>query len=124
MMQLAGGAEDWTTGAEAIQFQRCRFCDATWYFRRSFCPMCGDGAPEPRKASGWGIVHSTTIVCRAPSRELQAVAPYLLCLVDAEERFRLMAHGANDLVIGDIVHAGFRFFGSGIVPFFEKKVVQ
>jgi uncharacterized OB-fold protein len=120
MMRSAGPAEDWTTGIDAIQFQKCRSCDATWYFRRSFCPMCGDAAPQTRTASGWGIVHSTTIIYRAPSRELQAAIPYLLCLVDAEERFRLMAHGTNDLVIGDVVYAGFRSFGSGIVPFFEK----
>jgi uncharacterized OB-fold protein len=111
---------DWTVGVEAIEFQRCSKCNAAWYFRRSFCPACGNDAPQTRRASGRGIVHATTVIYRAPSRELQAFSPYLLCLVDAQEAFRLMAHGTPDLAIGDPVTASFRRFGGGIVPFFEK----
>jgi len=41
-------------------------------------------------------------------------------LVDTEEGFRMMAHGANDLGIGDAVTARFARFAERLVPYFEK----
>jgi hypothetical protein len=41
-------------------------------------------------------------------------------LVDAAEGFRLMAHGDNDLAIGDEVIASYRPFAGKLVPYFEK----
>jgi hypothetical protein len=51
---------------------------------------------------------------------LRRLAPYRIVLVDAEEGFRMMAHGAHDLAIGDAVIARFQLFGSVLVPFFER----
>ena len=61
------------------------------------------GEPVAKQASGTGTVHARTLVTRAPTEELRAHAPYLIVLVDAEEGFRLMAHGDKDLQIGDRV---------------------
>jgi uncharacterized protein len=36
------------------------------------------------------------------------------------EGFRMMAHGDNDLVIGDTVAAGFAQFAGRLVPYFAK----
>ena len=41
-------------------------------------------------------------------------------LVDADEGFRMMAHGDTNLAIGDKVTASFRPFVGRLVPYFEK----
>ena len=112
---------DWTTGAAAIVFQSCGDCRGRWSFRRSFCPLCGSTQVDARAASGRGTVYSTTLVTRAPSEALRALAPYRIVLVDSEEGFRVMAHGAADLVIGDAVTAGFKSFGEQLIPVFERR---
>ena len=73
------------------------------------------------EASGRGIVYAATLVARAPSETLRALAPYRIILVDTEEGFRMMAHGAEDLAIGDAVAARFEAFGSLLIPFFERR---
>lgn len=111
---------DWTRGEDGIAYQACDACHATWYFQRSFCPECGAGDPVSRQASGAGTVHARTLVARAPTEELRAHAPYLIVLVDAEEGFRLMAHGDPELQIGDRVHATFAGLAGRRIPYFEK----
>jgi len=113
------GVLDWTTGGAGIAFQTCPACAHTWYFRRGFCPRCGSAAPTERQASGLGTVHAVALVTRAPSEELRAHAPYLIVLVDADEGFRLMAHGAHDLRIGVRVRCRFVPFGERLIPFFD-----
>ena len=44
-------------------------------------------------------------MCRAATPETRAHVPYNIVLVDAAEGFRMMAHGDNDLAIGDKVTA-------------------
>ena len=111
---------DWTTGVEAITFQRCRRCDAVQYFRRGFCRRCGSTALETCRASGTGTVYAVTRVVRAATAEARAHGPYTIVLVDAAEGFRLMAHGAENLAIGDAIAARFIAFTGRLVPFFEK----
>ena len=115
----AGG--DWTCGQPAIAYQHCGDCRRIWYFRRSFCPHCGSDGVAMKEASGRGTVYAVTLVTRAPSETLRALAPYCIILVDAEEGFRMMAHGAKDLAVGDAVAARFRAFGSLLIPFFERR---
>jgi uncharacterized OB-fold protein len=110
---------DWTDGGEGIAFQACGRCKSVWYFRRGFCPGCGQPEPDARQASGAGTVHARTLVARAPTEELRAHAPYLIVLVDADEGFRLMAHGNPSLQIGDRVRARFIDLAGRKVPFFE-----
>jgi len=110
---------DWTQGGEGIAYQACPRCGAVWYFARSFCPGCG-AAPETRAARGEGRVQAATLVTRAPSPELRALAPYAILLVEMEEGFRMMAHGERDLRIGDRVRARFPRFAGRVVPHFER----
>ncbi len=111
---------DWTRGAEAIVYQSCASCGSSQYFHRSFC--CGCGAPDPieKHASGEGTVYATSQVVRAATPEARAHVPYNIVLVDTLEGFRLMAHGDNDLAIGDKVTARFAQFAGRLVPYFEK----
>ena len=111
---------DWTKGAEAIVYQHCAACGARQYFRRSFCAACGATDPETKRASGEGTVYATSLVCRAATPETKAHVPYNILLVDASEGFRMMAHGENDLAIGDKVFARYKQFAGRLVPYFEK----
>lgn len=111
--------DDWTTGRAAISYQHCRICGNVWYFRRGFCPRCGGTEIDVRDASGFGAVYAATTVSRAPSEALRALAPYRIVMIDADEGFRLMAHGAEGLAIGDRVQARFERFGWLFIPLFE-----
>jgi uncharacterized protein len=112
---------DWTSGRAALSYQRCRACRNIWYFRRDFCPRCGTSELETLEASGRGTVYAATTVNRAPSEALRALAPYRILIVDAQEGFRLMAHGELDLSIGDAVSARFKKFGVLLIPHFERQ---
>ena len=111
---------DWTKDGDGIVYQACPNCNAVWYFPRIFCRECGASAPAARHASGLGTVHARTLVARAPTEELRAHAPYLIVLVDADEGFRLMAHGEASLQIGDRVRARFTQLAGKKIPYFEK----
>ena len=111
---------DWTTGEEAIVYQSCAACGSRQYFRRSFCAKCGAPDPLEKRAGGEGTVYATSLVCRAATPETRAHIPYNIVLVDTSEGFRMMAHGDNDLRIGDRVTARFARFAGRLVPHFEK----
>lgn len=111
---------DWTKDGDGIAYQICGNCATIWYFQRSFCPECGTSAPATLQASGLGRVHARTLVARAPTEELRAHAPYLIVLIDADEGFRLMAHGDAGLQIGDRVRARFAQLAGKKIPFFER----
>ncbi|WP_407160061.1 Zn-ribbon domain-containing OB-fold protein [Bradyrhizobium sp. STM 3557] len=113
-------APDWTTGDPAIRYQRCARCGHVQYFRRDFCAACGAIHLAEETASGEGTVYATSLVCRAASPETRAHVPYNIVLIDMKEGFRMMAHGAGDLAIGDLVTAGFVQFAGRLVPYFEK----
>ena len=112
--------EDWTRGGAGIAYQSCTSCKGVWYFQRAFCPACGDANPVTRQASGAGTVHARTSVARAPTEELRVHAPYLIVLVDADEGFRLMAHGDPALGIGDRVRARFVDLADKKILYFER----
>ena len=114
------GFKDWTAGEAAITYQSCGACGGTQYFRRDFCAACGAADPVEKRASGAGTVYATSLVCRAATPETRAHVPYNIVLVDTAEGFRMMAHGDNDLAIGDEVTARYRQFAGRLVPYFEK----
>lgn len=117
---MSEGLSDWTGGAEAIVYQHCAACGARQYFRRSFCAACGAPDPQEKQASGEGTVYAASLVCRAATPETRAHVPYNILLVDALEGFRMMAHGDNELVIGDRVAVRYKEFAGKLVPYFEK----
>jgi uncharacterized protein len=110
----------WTTGEEAIVYQSCAVCGNSQYFCRSFCAVCGAPDPVEKRASGEGVVYATSLVCRAATPETRAQIPYNIVLVDTSEGFRMMAHGDNDLAIGDKVFARYRPFAGRLVPYFAR----
>jgi uncharacterized OB-fold protein len=120
---MSGDAQrmaDWTKGEEAIVYQSCAACGSRQYFRRSFCAACGAPGPVDKRASGEGVVYATSLVVRAATPEARAHVPYNIVLIDAAEGFRMMAHGDNDLKIGDRVSAQYRRFTDRLVPYFTR----
>lgn len=111
---------DWTQGEEAILYQSCASCGKVQYFRRGFCAACGSTELAEQRASGNGTVYATSVVSRAATPETRAHVPYNIVLVDTSEGFRMMAHGALDLAIGDPVTARFTRFAGRLVPYFER----
>jgi uncharacterized OB-fold protein len=110
----------WTKGEQAIAYQSCAACGATQYFHRSFCAACGAAGPVEKRAGGAGIVYATSLVVRAATPEARAHVPYNIILVDTLEGFRMMAHGDNDLKIGDQVRVQYRRFTDRLVPYFTR----
>ncbi|MET0879579.1 MAG: OB-fold domain-containing protein [Tardiphaga sp.] len=115
-------AEDWTNGVEAISYQCCAACHHVQYFPRAFCASCGAPDPIDRIASGQGTVYTASLVLRAGTPEAREHVPYNIVLIDTAEGFRMMAHGAHDLAIGDKVTARYARFTGRLVPFFERIV--
>jgi uncharacterized OB-fold protein len=111
---------DWTAGHEAILYQSCDACGKVQYFRHGFCAACGSSDLTDKRASGKGTVYAASVVTRAATPETRAHVPYNIVLIDAAEGFRMMAHGALDLRIGDSVTARFVQFAGRLVPYFEK----
>lgn len=111
---------DWTEGTARLAYQRCAACGGVQYFRRAFCAACGATELDVCAASGRGLVHAVSVVHRAASAEARALVPYAIVLIDAEEGFRLMAHGEVSLAIGDRVSIGFRRFLDHLVPYAER----
>lgn len=119
-MTAAAEFKGWTDGADAILYQSCGACRHVWYFRRAFCPSCGDTLPQTHRASGRGMVYACTLVRRAATPEAKAHVPYAILLIDMAEGFRIMAHGDVGLKIGDEIVTEFRPFTSLRVPYAVK----
>ncbi len=117
---MSDNLADWTEGGEGIVYQACGACGKAQYFHRLFCAACGAPDPVVKTASGAGTVYATSLVCRAATPETRAHVPYNIVLVDMPEGFRMMAHGDDDLVIGDQVTARYRQFAGKLVPYFAK----
>ncbi len=109
-------ATDWTTGTEAVLYERCPQCGHLSYFRRGFCPACGTSPVDTLASVGKGTVYAATIVVRAPSPEWKALAPYAMLLVDLDEGIRMMTHGTAGLRIGDRVRIGWYQAGDKLLP--------
>ena len=106
-------------GNGELRFQRCPACHAAQFHARPFCAACG-AVPEWSLSLGLGTVYAVTRVSRAPTREFAAIAPYDIVLVDLDEGFRMMAHGAAGLAIGERVRVTFRPLGERMLPRFDR----
>ena len=121
-MSATDACGDWTRGcAEGDRLPgAARRAAASGTSTARSAPAAGTPSRRPRQAAGDGTVHAVTLVTRAPTEELRAHAPYAIVLVDADEGFRLMAHGAQDLRIGDRVRCRFVDLAGRLVPRFER----
>jgi uncharacterized OB-fold protein len=102
-----------------LRYQRCGACGRVQFYPRPFCAACG-GVPSWAVSRGYGTVYAATRVSRAPTPDFAALVPYDILLVDVDEGFRMMAHGAAGLVIGDRVRVGFRGHGERALAYFTR----
>jgi len=106
--------------AGELRYQRCNACAALQSYPRALCLRCGAADPEWRAGQGRGTVYALTRVERAPSDEFRARAPYVIVLVDLDEGYRMMAHGAPGLSIGERVQVRFFEHGGRHLPRFGE----
>ena len=101
------GSADWTKGAEAIVYQSCDACGGCNISAAASALLAARRTRSRSAPAATGTVYATSLVCRAATPETRAHIPYNIVLVDTAEGFRMMAHGDNDLAIGDKVTARF-----------------
>lgn len=106
-----------------LLLQRCTACGHVQFYPRVLCVRCGS-AVEWIAASGRGSVYSYTVVHRAPHEALGALVPYVVALIDLEERVRMMSRLrgiAPDAVrIGQAVRVAFEPITDDVMlPVFE-----
>jgi uncharacterized OB-fold protein len=106
--------------AGELRYQRCDACGAAQFRARPFCARCG-GLPRWAVSRGLGTVYAATQVTRAPTPDFAALVPYDILLVDLDEGFRMMAHGAPGLRIGERVRVAFRRGRERALPRFERQ---
>ena len=94
-----------------LALQQCGACDRHWHYPRPVCPHCGSREWIWVDAAGTGVVHSFTIVHRAPIPALKALTPYVLAMIDLDEGARvtsiLIGEDADEAEIGDAVRVVF-----------------
>lgn len=93
---------------------------------RYLCPKCWSTDLDWVEASGKGVVHSFSIIRRAPSAAFADRVPYVVALIDLDEGPRMMANvvreGALDTRIGDRVRVVFEDRGEGSkIPQFVRE---
>ena len=82
----------WWSYVERAEFAlpRCDDC-GRWHFHpQPRCPYCRSAAIQWHPASGRGVVHSFTVVHRAPSPAFAADVPYTIAIVATLEGPHLM----------------------------------
>lgn len=74
-----------------LLLQHCGDCDNIQYYQQQMCRECGGEALEHKPASGKGIVHSFSVVHRAPGPAFKDDVPYAVLLVELEEGPRMIS---------------------------------
>ena len=93
----ADSAPFWAAAAEQrLLFQRCEDCGKAQFPPRPRCLACG-GALRWEESCKRGVIHSYTVVQRAPNAEFRAKVPYVLALIELEEGPRLMLNVLDKL---------------------------
>jgi uncharacterized OB-fold protein len=75
-------------GTPFSTLRRCTACGTLRIYPKPLCAACHHDGAEPATVSGFGKVHTFTIVHRPPTPELMPEAPYVIALVDLDEGVR------------------------------------
>ncbi|MEI8400086.1 MAG: Zn-ribbon domain-containing OB-fold protein [Alcaligenaceae bacterium] len=112
---------------ERLMIRHCKACNVLHFMPRYLCPACWSTELEWIQASGFGVVHSFTVVRRAPMKEFDHLVPYVVALIELSEGPRMMANilGPDALTtrIGDQVKVCFEQRGPDAkVPQFVRHL--
>jgi uncharacterized protein len=77
--------------AGQLLLQYCGDCGHVQVYQQAYCRECGSGQLTHRAASGRGIVHSFSVVHRAPGPAFKADVPYAVLLVELDEGPRMIS---------------------------------
>src|SRR5690606_33702223 len=81
----------WNAAAEGrLVYQRCVACARAQFPPRSRCAICGSKELAWLESRGLGVIHSFTVVHRAPTQAFKSATPYVIALVDLDDGFRMM----------------------------------
>jgi uncharacterized protein len=99
-----GGAQWWSAAAEGrFMVQRCAACGSRQFYPRALCIECG-GEPDWEVMSGWGKVHTFTVIRQNGSAPFRDELPYVVAIVELDEGPRMMGNvtgcPVEDVVIG------------------------
>jgi uncharacterized OB-fold protein len=72
------------------------------------------------EAKGNATLRAITFIHRAPSPDLQALAPYAIAIAEAPDGLRLIGHAPGSCSIGDRVSISLKKFGNRLMPHFES----
>ncbi len=78
--------------AGRLALQRCPVCERTWHPPEPVCPTSPGHPVEWITASGWGRLHSYTVVHHAAHPAVADALPYVVALVDLDEGPRLICN--------------------------------
>jgi uncharacterized OB-fold protein len=114
---------------ERLMIRQCKACKELHFMPRYLCPACWSTELEWIQASGLGVVHSFTVVRRAPMKEFDHLVPYVIALIELKEGPRMMANilgsDALETRIGDQVKVCFEARGPDAkVPQFVRHLAQ
>lgn len=108
----------WQAAARSqLLVQRCDACGHHQHYARPFCTACRGRSLQMVRCTGRGLLHSFTVVHRAPFEDLPA--PYVVALIKLEEGPMLLSH-VVDADLGTLrcdmpVHVDFQPLREGIV---------
>jgi uncharacterized OB-fold protein len=116
----------WNAARERrLVIRKCLACGALHFMPRYLCPACWSDRLEWVDSRGRGVVHSFTVIRRAPLPAFAARSPYVLALIELDEGPRMVANvlgeDALTVQIGDRVEVIFEDRGSGaMLPQFRR----
>jgi uncharacterized protein len=108
-----------------LLIRACKTCGTMHFMPRHLCPACWSDQLEWVESKGTGIVHSFTIIRRAPAAAFAPRAPYVVALIELDEGPRMLANVLGDdalsVNIGDRVRVTFEDRGDGaMIPQFNR----
>ena len=74
-----------------LLLQHCNDCRHVQYYQQALCRACGGENLTHRPASGYGRVHSFSVVHRAPGPAFKSEVPYAVLLVELAEGPRMIS---------------------------------
>jgi uncharacterized OB-fold protein len=116
----------WNAARERrLLIRECKACGERHFMPRHLCPSCWSDQLEWVQSQGHGVVHSFTVIRRAPAPAFATRVPYVIALIELDEGPRMMANivgdAALDVRIGERVDVTFEERGDGaMVPQFTR----
>ena len=116
----------WSAAKEGrLVLQECADCGHVDFMPRHICPACWSDNRKWINAAGTGIIHSFSIVHRAPLPAFRDDCPYVVALIDLTEGARMMTNivgeDALKVAIGDAVEICFEDRGYIRLPQFMRS---